>query len=699
MTIEDLVKKLLAIPIEDSADSINNAIKKSGLPTAIMKAHKNDIIAVSCPFWTYENNIEGSWMSPIYYEVEPNYATNYEELHRAITDGKLGGGKFNFLTYYCRERKRLPSIVEVEWTTSGSKTVIKIKEDRVSQQISNKLGAKKYLEDYKDNLQSINYLYFLSAKVMKPETRRDVSAGGFFILCTNRIKDEFLDEYYPLVNHLYSRISLASMNYRARREALKSAMQSILIDSYAHNISAHSLNFLQQLFTYRTKEFLQKNISLNSFIRFKDLPLNEIRYFDVFDANKKHVQNETSEDLKYYSSRDLSDSTNTIFYFNLLDYLLYNSKIVDNANNQLKYEAGSSGKLPMPLDYAIAPLLTYLRDKGAIWSGVIRNNEATPSKIINFYELLMELFDNPLFIGSIMAAEEFFIIHVFVHTEGYKEGVTLDEDDTYYTQGHLLTINLKAFIEAEMKANEWEEPTTWKYNYNGVQHTNLSFVRLSIEHKYLLDELKEIEVLLPGGDVGKHAFYTIVENTLRNAKHIKDEHRDAIKKEGLELHFTIKKDTFTDIKGTSNETDNLYEIGLFLNYQNDAIINPSKYSLRDIELNLLQTVVHNSFQSVLDKEGKPRMGGSMQDKVCAAALFNTRFTDVEYNDPKVENYYPWVYYNLLNDREKVDVNLINKNKFYESFSKHKRITIQELEFKDFNKYLDKTNITRSDKLC
>ena len=28
MTIEDLVKKLLAIPIEDSADSINNAIKK-----------------------------------------------------------------------------------------------------------------------------------------------------------------------------------------------------------------------------------------------------------------------------------------------------------------------------------------------------------------------------------------------------------------------------------------------------------------------------------------------------------------------------------------------------------------------------------------------------------------------------------------------------------------------------------------------
>lgn len=507
---------------------------------------------------------------------------------------------------------------------------------------------------------------------------------------------------------------------------VRSAINSILIDSYAHNISAHSLNFLQSLFNYRNENYLKKLYSIPHFGRLENLPLNTISYSDFFSSNQKNKE-DYSDALKHYQALGISDNSNTVFDTTLLDYILYSNKFKNKkgkeieANDLLLYDDENS-KLPMPLDYAIAPLLTYLRDKGAFWSGVIRDNEATPSQIISMYDLLMEIFNNPLFIGSIMAAEEFFVVHVFIDINVYLKCPPPENEASKndLNKNHFLTVNIKDFVEAEMNSPERKETKANSiYNYlNKDNYSNLNFVRLSESHKHIREKLEQMTVLMPGGIVGKHAFFTIVENTLRNAKHIINNHRTAIKKNGLELHFQIEDYNFmlqkkilrgidtentekvsevenkinspdveTELKskiskrntkelgdyfkstvGISDdpllcdkiaksliEEKELYQIGINLNYRNTET--PATYTFHDDssidvlkeQYDMIKSVIRSSYQPILTSEGHPRMGGSNQDKVCAAALFNKTFTSAEYPHEDVKGYYPWIAYNLCPD--------------------------------------------------
>lgn len=679
MTIEKLVENLLAQPIEDDEVSINKAFKNSGLLEKILNI--DGVIAVSCPFWWYKDNIEGSWMGTILYEVNNCYITEYKKLHEAILNKNLGD--FNFLEYYCRNKgSNTPDVLKIHWNcyisidpikddilakyvlgeTNDSITV-SLKDDADNQKGEDSTDKTKlqYLVQYKNTLKVINYLYFLSAKIMKSPNETDISAGGFFILSTKEIDDGTLKEYFSLVNYLYLRISFASMNYRARSEALKAAIQSILIDSYAHNISSHSLNFLQQLFAYRNEKYLKKPFSLPHFTKLENLPLNKLAYYDLFNANKANCDD--GENLKHYVALGQADKNNSAFESSLLEYMLYGQGSLKNgvsANDLLKYVEGKEDvKIPMPLDYAIAPLLSYLRDRGGFWSGIIRDNKATPSMIVSFYDLLMEMCNNPLFIGTIMAAEEFFIVHVYVNAYENREK----------ENSHLLSINLKEFIYDEMSKktdeskkqeatateNEGQNDneTTNKEHHsksykflNNTTVTNLNFVRLSSEHKDLREKLEEIKVLLPGGLVGKQAFFTIVENSLRNAKHINKEDRDAIKQNGLELHFQIE-----NIPYSKDDSDPkiLYRIGISLNYCPEKSVS-SETEPNNKEKRLLEGVITNSFEPILSAEGKPKMGGSSQDKICAALLFNTTFSAVEDYHKGAERYYPWMFYNLCEDK-------------------------------------------------
>ncbi len=688
MTIEKLVENLLAQPIEDDEVSINKAFKNSGLLEKILNI--DGVIAVSCPFWWYKDNIEGSWMGTILYEVNNCYIAEYKKLHEAILNKNLGD--FNFLEYYCRNKgSNTPDVLKIHWNcyisidpikddilakyvlgeTNDSITV-SLKDDADNQKGEDSTDKTKlqYLVQYKNTLKVINYLYFLSAKIMKSPNETDISAGGFFILSTEQIDDDTLKKYFSLVNYLYLRISFASMNYRARSEALKAAIQSILIDSYAHNISSHSLNFLQQLFAYRNEKYLKKPFSLPHFTKIDNLPLNQLAYYDLFNANK--ANSDDRGNLKHYFALGQADKSNSAFESSLLEYMLYGQGSLKNgvsANDLLKYGEGKEDvKIPMPLDYAIAPLLSYLRDRGGFWSGIIRDNKATPSMIVSFYDLLMEMCNNPLFIGTIMAAEEFFIVHVYVNADENREK----------ENSHLLSINLKEFIYDEMSKktdeskkqeatateNEGQNDneTTNKEHHsksykflNNTTVTNLNFVRLSSKHKDLREKLEEIKVLLPGGLVGKQAFFTIVENSLRNAKHINKEDRDAIKQNGLELHFQIENISFNDNdKNEQNSQDDsqiLYRIGISLNYCTEEYKNSEPTTNNsDKEKKLLEGVITNSFEPILSAEGKPKMGGSSQDKICAALLLNTTFSAVEDYHKGAERYYPWMFYNLCEDK-------------------------------------------------
>lgn len=677
MTIEELVKNLLNEPIKDNEDSINKVFENSKLLDEILAI--KGVIAVSCPFWWYKDNIEGGWMGKIYHKSNPKYEGAYEKLHDAILNKNLGD--FNFLEYYCRNKgSNTPDVLKIYWAycidnkkaryvlgeTNDSITVsVSLKDvDNQKGEDSTDKTKLQYLVQYKNTLSDINYLYFLSAKIMKSPNETGISAGGFFILSTEQIDDDTLKKYFSLVNYLYLRISFASMNYRARSEALKAAIQSILIDSYAHNISSHSLNFLQQLFAYRNEKYLKKPFSLPHFTKIENLPLNKLAYYDLFNANKANCDD--GENLKHYVVLGQADKNNSAFESSLLEYMLYGQGCLKNgvsANDLLKYVEGKEDvKIPMPLDYAIAPLLSYLRDRGGFWSGIIRDNKATPSMIVSFYDLLMEMCNNPLFIGTIMAAEEFFIVHVYVNAD----------ENCEKENSHLLSINLKEFIYDEMskktdKSKNQEEGTPSTGGQNGKSeireysflnddtYTNLNFVRLGSNHEKLRETLEEIKVLLPGGLVGKQAFFTIVENTLRNAKHINKEDRDAIKQNGLELHFQIENISFNDNdkneQNTQDDSQILYRIGISLNYCTEGYKNsePTENN-SDKEKKLLEGVITNSFEPILSAEGKPKMGGSSQDKICAALLFNTTFLAVEDYHKGAERYYPWMFYNLCEDK-------------------------------------------------
>lgn len=599
--------------------------------------------------------------------------------------------------------------------------------------------------------------YFFPPPFLKRTDKISDPYGTLVIITSKNIEQETLKlcQYFTeKLLTIFRVVYTLRLEYQLKFTQTRSAINSILIDSYAHNISAHSLNFLQALFNYRNEQYLKQHYSIPQFSRLANLPLNILSYSDFFSTNTKNKDIDSNA-LKHYKALDVSDNSNTVFDSTLLDYIQYSNQFKDKDGNKLeasdllKYGDGE-GKIPMPLDYAIAPLLTYLRDKGAFWSGVIRDNEATPSRIVSMYDLLMEMFNNPLFIGSIMAAEEFFVVHVFVDVEKGPNKIN---------DRHLLTINIKEFVEAEMlgqkKASETllsTKESAGSNNRNGYEYinegnySNLNFVRLAKNHEDLRKKLQEQTILLPGGDVGKHAFFTIVENTLRNAKHIVNEHRDAIKENGLELHFQIRgynyllqKKILKYVYGSQasikvhlkrNETalkmliqngvkvklkdflkntikipinnslcdrlaesliedKELYLIGINLNYRIKTgkkvkLAYPFQVTDSDSEkgqneqFNMIKSVIWSSYQPILTDDGHPRMGGSSQEKVCAAALFNKTFTSAEYPHKDVEGYYPWIAYNLYPDSPAyIKKNLIYNDKLRVIRSKEKRRELLE----------------------
>ncbi len=553
---------------------------------------------------------------------------------------------------------------------------------------------------------------------------------------------------------------------------IKSAIQSILIDSYAHNVSAHSLNFLQHLFSYRTEHYLKQFFPLQSFSRLENLPLNKITYTDFFRANNLNcVKNQWNSikdpeeqklfkdqqyNLSYYEAIGQSDSTNTLFNANLLDYILYGTDQFNGIDsvNLLKYKGNGThnkAKLPMPIDYAVAPLITYLRDKGAFWSGIIRDNKATPSQIVSLYDVLMEMCSNPLFIGSIMAAENIFIIHFFINTKNPVENEKYNEINGKPT--HFLTINIKEFVETEMNLRDEESKLNEKYANEllDIRHSSMSFIRLTKKHHLLREILQNQSILLPGGLVGKHALFTIIENTLRNAKHLKLDHRPLIQQNGLELHLYIRDEKYaiektiidfvmshkkrecerkleinladknirkiinegkkecvksiikTSLEESSLEICNeqidnlteqlfdkeLFRVGIHLDYvkkESSVDINTSEIKTNGggkHEENLVQSVVKSSYRPILSYDGKPNMGGSSQDKICAAALFNGFFSSVEYPMDEVKNHYPWIAYNILPDSVPDE---LHKHSVYGKFRKMKKEDIRDEFSKSDSEY-------------
>ncbi|HZW39370.1 MAG TPA: hypothetical protein VFF33_08740 [Ignavibacteriaceae bacterium] len=243
--------------------------------------------------------------------------------------------------------------------------------------------------------------------------------------CTRQIeREEFIKELHAIVKYHYYFLALKEQKLRLEEKNLKTAVISILVDSYAHNISAHSLAALKWWFELRSKILCKRIYIGNDPIKFENLQPQNINikrevknYSTSITSDSSQFQTDDpvfSTGYKYYDALGLTDSSFNSRYFSLFDLLQYNflddsfSNIL-SFNNEQKYSHKVNDtfkpRFPVSLDYALFPFLRFLRDKGAFWSGVTRDiSFGGESK--SWYDILWTDFsNNPLYLGSIAKSE------------------------------------------------------------------------------------------------------------------------------------------------------------------------------------------------------------------------------------------------------------------------------------------------------
>lgn len=216
------------------------------------------------------------------------------------------------------------------------------------------------------------------------------------------------------------------------KQKLKTAIISILIDSYAHNISAHSLTALKWWFELRHK-IIEKRFFID---QKKGLTLS------AFQPGEMKIERTMLEDTtqKYYAALGLTDSIYNKQFYSLFDMLNFNSgqvgldklfsfqqsdqeyaetvkkvpeiegsvssvEVINGLGPNYRIPICFNPRFPVTIDYALYPFFRFLRDKGAFWSGVTRDM-AFGGESKTWYQVLWEDFaNNPLYLGSIAKSE------------------------------------------------------------------------------------------------------------------------------------------------------------------------------------------------------------------------------------------------------------------------------------------------------
>jgi len=186
-----------------------------------------------------------------------------------------------------------------------------------------------------------------------------VPAGIIFLHLKEILSDKCIDFFQTLSNQLFLQLSFGMSLAKAKHDFLEHSVRiaiiSILVDSFAHNIAAHSLSALVWLLKQQKQ-------------RQKD------------DASPFHLFKKSLDDLK----KDFNGEKT----YELIE------KIV-TTKNLAKQLA------PVPGGDSFAQ---YLANKAAFWSGVTRDFECG-GEAMTWYDLLHNFADNPLFLGTIAHSE------------------------------------------------------------------------------------------------------------------------------------------------------------------------------------------------------------------------------------------------------------------------------------------------------
>lgn len=286
----------------------------------------------------------------------------------------------------------------------------------------------------------------------------------------------------------------------------------------------------------------------------------------------------------------------------------------------------SVAKLPIILreqsfDLEVQRMLDFLLDRGAFWTGLTRDY-SFGGEVVSIFKLLWQYFiNNPLYLGTIAYTEGILKLNIRVtileqtkvEAAGllYYKKVVLDDD--------FIVIDLKQYDDSE------------ELRKKGIS----GFIQKGARFEEISAKLEEMNVFLPGGVVGRHAFFTILENEIRNVKHFPKAVRDQMIVDGLTLNISIEEAYINTALKQQEKLNECYLIGVWL-----------KHPTRVSEKLITDRLERLWGDIILRDTYTPRLGGTSQDKVCTSMLFNNSFRDVQKDEyERTERdlqFYPWL---------------------------------------------------------
>lgn len=412
------------------------------------------------------------------------------------------------------------------------------------------------------------------------------------------------------------------------QQYINQSVTSILIDSYAHNVSAHALSTLSWWYFRRAKQLGDEEAhwdnllsTLESDSLINPVILKQFKGEIVKRKERKGSQGTTKEEIAP------KDGGAVINY---------------------------SGSLARELAY----LLRFLTEKGAYWGGVTRDANVG-GKVSSLYSILWyDFINNPFYLGTIAKTEDILKL---------KVKIILYDDEVQENRGEKMNYHRKTFQPDNSRIFAWVDLSkartdlAQKSGKTPHEETLSPFVNVVPEDfEYMRQRLKDIKIFLPGGVVGKHSFYTMIENEIRNVKHYNREELKVMQDEGLILAIGVQQCSLHE-----SQAKEIYRMSIWLETptvlkkgENNVVLN--KWASLDGEI---FNKTEESEASIKEKAAKgenprtssfaPRLGGTFQDKICAAFLFNGHFSWVQRGDNNLDrdrredtgrdrNYYPWV---------------------------------------------------------
>jgi len=444
------------------------------------------------------------------------------------------------------------------------------------------------------------------------------------------LKDLRYDEYYSNMVEIF--IDERDDILEAEKVRLKTASTAIVVDSFSHNIGAHCLIALKWWFEQRS-QLMTSPINImdrQSKMLYEGLELYKLITQEQLReaiANK----NDFYSEVGILQSGIAKDDISFLGILLSLDESFFNGMLSFNDSADKDKIPVS---LPFPVDYAIYSFFEYLRNKSAYWSGATRDTLFS-GRVQSWFELLKVFINNPLFLGTIAYSEGVYKINIYLEF--------LNQEGSVDLAGEFAIIDFSIV----------QRPTSDNGNYQ--------FLLSGKDYENIKAKLKSLDpVFLPGDIIGEHAFFNLLENTLRDVKHYKYQ-PESFRKEGLKLYISIQEVHYLNVDGTKSTGCPLYKVGTWLHHPQLLI---SRKKVDSKHLPVIEMQARDHMKRIFDEDGRPRLGGGSQDKVNSALLMNNTFESVGEIDPKVAHlqYYPYIF----PATERLDTNSEQRNPGYRS---------------------------------